>query len=144
MHTSTLSIVLLFAHIATNAQVASVSSASDTATQSGLGYMSVAEALEALKAKPGVQVQITKSDDWTIINEPDHKQWSFTPNTHFAYPAVVRREIKVNAQGGVFIEMTSLCESTKPNCEKLVEDFKYLNKQMRQSIQNRLKPSGTK
>ena len=144
MRTSVLGSILLLLHVAAGAQGASTPTPSDAAALPSLGYKTVAEALDALRAKPGVEVQITKPDAWTIINEPGGKQWSFTPSTHPAFPAVVRREVKVDAQGAVFIEMTALCESTKLSCDKLIEDFRSLNEQMRKSIQGRLKPSGTK
>jgi hypothetical protein len=143
MRTTVLSFVLLVTPFVANAQ-ASVEPQAVSTAPAGVGYKSVAEALEALKRIPGVQVQITKPDAWTIINEPGNKQWSFTPASHAAYPAVVRREIKIDAYDGVFSEMTALCESPKPNCDKLIEDFKVLNDQMRQSIQSRLKPSASK
>ena len=37
--------------------------------QSTIGYASVAEAMVALKERSGVQVEVTKPDAWTIINE---------------------------------------------------------------------------
>ncbi|MDZ7919032.1 hypothetical protein [Rhodoferax sp.] len=111
----------------------------------GIGYPTVAEAIASLKAKPGVEVQITKPDAWTIVNEPSGIQWSFVPSNHYANPAVVRREVKVNREGGVFIEMRALCQAEKAQCDKLIEEFKVLNESMRQSIQSRLKAGqGTK
>jgi hypothetical protein len=144
MHNSVISFALFFTCVAAYSQPSSVPTVSNISDTPSIGYQSVGEALETLKANPGVQVQITKPDSWIIINEPGNKQWSFTPETHSAYPAVVRRVIKIDAKGEVFIEMTALCESTKPNCDKLVQDFKALNEQMQQSIQNRLKPIGSK
>jgi hypothetical protein len=112
---------------------------------SGVGYSTVAEALVSLKAKSGVQVQITTPDAWTIANEPNGIQWSFVPSNHYANPAVVRREVKVNREGGVFIEMRALCQAEKAQCDKLIEEFKALNESMRQSIQSRVKAGqGTK
>lgn len=112
---------------------------------SGVGYSTVAEALASLKAKSGVQVHITTPDAWTIANEPNGIQWSFVPSNHYANPAVVRREVKVNREGGVFIEMRALCQAEKAQCDKLIEEFKGLNESMRQSIQSRLKSGqGTK
>jgi hypothetical protein len=108
---------------------------------SAIGYATVAEALAALKAKPGVQVETTKPDGWTIINEPDHVQWSFTPNAHSAYPAVVRRAIKQNADGGIAIETSALCQAEKAPCDKLVAEFAELNERIRQAVQKQLKAS---
>ena len=118
---------------------------SQTPEETGISYSTVAEVMASLKAKPGVQVQITKPDAWVIANEPNGIQWSFVPSTHYANPAVVRREVKVNSEGGVFIEIRALCQAEKAQCDKLVDEFKVLNENMRQSIQSRLKASqGTK
>lgn len=121
------------------------SQTSEETGSAGVGYPTVAEAMASLKAKPGVQVQITKPDAWMIANEPIGIQWSFVPITHYANPAVVRREVKVNREGDVFIEMRALCEAEKAQCDRLIEEFKGLNENMRQSIQSRLKSGqGTK
>ena len=118
--------------------LSTAASASTPQQQSTIGYASVAEALSALKAKPGVQVEITKPDAWTIISEPGNVQWSFSPSTHGAYPAVVRRALKVNPDGDLYIEMTALCQAEKMACDKLIEEFKQLNERIRQSVRARL------
>ena len=105
----------------------------------GIGYPTVQAALEALQAKPGVQIQITKPDAWTIANEPGDVQWSFTPSTHNAYPAVVRRAIKMKPDGGIFIEMSALCQAEKAACDKLMADFKELNERIGQSVRSQVK-----
>jgi hypothetical protein len=84
-----------------------------------------------------VQIETTKPDAWTIVSEPGNVQWSFTPSGHAAYPAVVRRAIKVNSEGGVFIEMSSLCQAEKAPCDQLVEEFRELNERIRQSARSR-------
>lgn len=104
--------------------------------QSVIGYGTVQEVLDALKAKPGVQLQITKPDAWTIVNEPTDVQWSFTPRNHYAYPAVVRRAIKVKTDGGVYIEMTGLCQAAKVPCDQLMQEFKDLNQRIGQSTRS--------
>ena len=115
------------------------SAPSDTNADSGVGFKTVSEALETLKAKPGVSVNFTKPDNWTIISEPDGKAvWSFTPPTHYAYPAVVKREIKVHANGGVYIETRALCQAEKVACDRLLEEFNQLNNRARSAVQQRL------
>ena len=106
--------------------------------RSSIGYASVQEALDALSSKPGVQIQTTKPDGWTIINEPGNIQWSFTPSGHYAYPAAVRRAVKVNPVGDVYIEMTGLCQAEKAPCDRLMDEFKDLNERIRQSVKARL------
>src|SRR5262245_12315570 len=76
----------------------------------GVGFKSVAEALSALKARPGAKISVTQPDSWTIITEQGGSVvWSFTPATHPAHPAVVRRAIVVGEDGMSRIEMASLC-----------------------------------
>jgi hypothetical protein len=111
----------------------------DATGASAIGYTSVAEALDALKAKPGVTVNITKPDSWVIVTEPGNGgQWSFAPSGHYAHPAVVRRILKVHSEGGVYIEMSALCQAEKDSCDRLLKEFEQLNEQIRQSVRNRL------
>jgi len=121
--------------------VASAQAQSDVpgtpAHRSSIGYGSVQEAMDALRAKPGVQIQTTKPEGWTIVNEPGNIQWSFTPTGHYAYPAVVRRAVKVNPAGDVYIEMTGLCQAEKGPCDRLMDEFKDLNEKIRASVKTR-------
>lgn len=110
-----------------------------SAPSPGIGYPTVQAALEALQAKSGVQIQTTKPDAWTIANEPGDVQWSFTPSSHSAYPAVVRRAIKMKPDGGIFIEMSALCQAEKAACDKLISDFKELNERIGQSVRSQVK-----
>jgi hypothetical protein len=106
--------------------------------QSVIGYATVEEAYQALKAKSGVTFSITKPDPWVIATEPvTFTQWSFTPQGHYAHPAVVRREIK-QKEGNVYVEMTALCQAEKIPCDKLIDEFKQMNERMVQTIQGNL------
>ena len=134
---SVLAVLLVLASDFAQAQTEAPTSTSATG-QTGVGYVTVREALETLRAKPGVKIQTTEPDRWTIVSEPGDIQWSFTPSGHYAHPAVVRRTIKVNSEGGVYIEMTALCQAEKVSCDKLVEEFKELNERIRQSVKSRL------
>lgn len=94
----------------------------------GIGYPSVAVALDALKARNDVAISV--QGGWTIVSEEAPPViWSFSPADHPAHPAAVRRAI-VSKGGNVYVEMTALCQSTKAACDKLMEDFKVLNAQM--------------
>jgi hypothetical protein len=106
----------------------------------GLGYSSVSEALESLKAKAGVTVKVTKPDGWVIVNEssPVFAVWSFTPEGHYAHPAVVRRVIQQRPGGDVYVEMTALCQADKASCDKLIREFQQLNERMREQVRARL------
>jgi hypothetical protein len=98
----------------------------------GIGYPTVAAALEALKARGNVN--ISDQGGWTIVDDKSANTiWSFTPPNHPANPAVVKRAI-VSSDGGVGIKMTALCQASKTECDKLIEEFKELNARMSQSM----------
>ena len=97
------------------------------ARQTVIGYASVKEALEELKAKPGVVV-VTKPDGWIIATEPKvYAQWSFTPEGHYAHPAVVRRLVQQRPDGEVSVETSALCGAEQNACDRLMAEFRALN-----------------
>jgi hypothetical protein len=100
--------------------------------RSGIGYASVAEALAALRAKPGAEVG--EQDGWTIIQDAESETsialWSFAPANDPAHPSAVKRVVS-EQDGSVQIEMRVLCEATKAACDQLVRDFQALNDQMK-------------
>jgi len=98
---------------------------------SSLGYASVAEALAALKTKPGVEIRV--ENGWTIAGD-GMTLWSFTPEGHPAHPSAVKREV-VERDGRTVIEMAVLCQSTKEPCDQLVRDFSKLNDNIRAQLQ---------
>lgn len=98
----------------------------------GVGYPTVAAALEALKVRK--DVSISAQGDWIIATEQaPYAIWSFTTAGHAAHPAVVRRKL-VEQGGGVYMDMTALCQAGKDACDKLIEDFKALNTRMAQDL----------
>jgi len=93
-----------------------------------MGYPTVAEALAALRSKPGVQ--ISQRGGWTIISDPGLSTlWSFTPTGHPAYPSAVKRSVTTRG-GATYIDMKVLCEASKAACDQLVVDFQQLNQKM--------------
>lgn len=106
---------------------------------SGIGYPSVAAALDALKARNGVKISV--QGGWTIVDDPSEKAlWSFAPSDHPAFPAAVKRST-VERDGGVFIDMRALCQATKLACDKLMAEFQELNERMRRDLQRGAKTS---
>ncbi len=103
-----------------------------------VGYRTVQEALEALKQKPNVRIEVTKPDAWIIAHEPADIQWSFAPAGHYAYPAVVRRVLKVDGSGDLRIEMSALCQAAKSSCDQLLKEFEELNERIHQSVKARV------
>jgi hypothetical protein len=106
--------------------------AANPAPTPGIPYSTVAAALSALKAKPGVK--FSTGDGWTFADDTDGAQWSFTPPNHYANPSVGRREL--HQQGGRFFVVTRiLCEASKTACDRLNKDYELLNQRMNEAIQ---------
>jgi hypothetical protein len=101
--------------------------------RSNIEYKSPAEALEALRSKPGVEISV--QGGWTIAYEAtSHVIWSFAPEKHASYPSVVKRAI-VEKDGIVYLKMDVKCKASKDACDELVREFTQLNEIMRASIQ---------
>ena len=99
---------------------------------STVGYPTVAAALQDLRSRPGVV--ISEQHGWTVADDEISKTlWSFPPLGNPAYPSAVKRQI-VDANGGVTLQMSVLCEAGKAACDDLVRDFQALNSQMTQSL----------
>lgn len=101
-----------------------------------LGYSTVSEALASLKTKPGTIFTTTEPDGWIIVNEisPEFVVWSFTPQGHYAYPAVVRRTIK-KTNGQVHVVTAALCQADKLSCDNLIREFQQLSEKMKSQHQ---------
>jgi hypothetical protein len=103
---------------------------------SSIGYRTVAEAYAALRKDPNAK--FSTQAGWVIVDVREGLSlWSFTPNTHPAYPAVIRRT-PTEVGGAIYLTMQVLCEATKRACDQLVDDFKKLNEQMLRDSQSRL------
>ena len=94
-------------------------------------YPSVAAAMSALKAKPGVK--FSDNDGWTVANDTDGAIWSFTPANHFANPAVGRRSLH-QQDGRFFVRTEILCQAQKAACDRLKADYDLLDKRMMEAI----------
>jgi hypothetical protein len=99
-----------------------------------LGYTRVADAREAVPKLPGAKV--THPDGWTVVTvpKPEIAVWSFVPQGHEAYPAVVRRLVR-KSDKGTFLEMKVLCEAKQDACRKLTVQFQQMTAQMQQAMQ---------
>lgn len=92
------------------------------------------ETLERLQADPDVSFRTER--EWTVANKntADEKAvWSFPPETHEAYPSVVKRKV-VEDDGIVRLVTTVSCGSTKVICDRLVRDFIQLNENVRREV----------
>jgi hypothetical protein len=147
MHLAPVTVIAMTMALAASAGLAQTSSSTAPATPPAaakIGYATVAEALKQLEAKDGNGAIVTHPDGWTIVNEPAASaQWSFTPAGYFAHPAVVRRVIKRDAQGGVSVEIASLCEAKEADCKRLVTEFEALNDRIIQATKARGRSAST-
>ncbi|MDH3633444.1 MAG: hypothetical protein OES20_01950 [Gammaproteobacteria bacterium] len=106
--------------------------AQQVAEPSPIGYATIEEAFNMLKADPGAGMK--EHEGWTIFNQKgDGKYilWSFTPADHPAHPSVIRREV-VKKEGEIFIKMDALCDSNQLDCDLLIDQFKKINERIRQ------------
>lgn len=99
-----------------------------------LGYKKVADALAALQKNPDAKV--SHPSGWTVfaIQKPEVAVWSFVPQGHEAYPAVVRRLVRKTDEG-TFVEMKVLCEAKQDACRRLALHFQQLTEQMQRQLQ---------
>jgi hypothetical protein len=106
----------------------------EESTQSSIGYGSVAEAWKSVSNHPSAKVAI--QDGWRIVSlQANYKYvlWSFTPDSHRAHPAAVRREV-IEINKTVRIDMRVLCEAEKSACDSLVREFEQLNRSISHSV----------
>lgn len=93
---------------------------------SPVGYNTVAEALAALTAKPGAFSRVN-GQGWREIEEKrENVLWSFVPEDHPAYPAVVRRTTSGRGMA-IQVDMSALCEADRSACESLMKELTKMN-----------------
>ena len=120
------------------AAAANAQTAATPAGDAAIPFATVAEALAALKARDGDSVTVMTADGWVTVDEPSAAaRWSFTPSGYYAYPALIKRVIKRSPGGAAEVETSSLCESDKASCDKLLAEFHVLDERIRQAIQAR-------
>ena len=112
-----------------------------TPVVSPISYPSVAEALRALQARDGDGTVVTHQEGWVVINEPQASaQWSFVPQGHAAWPAVVRRTIVRQPDGRAAVVTQRLCEAPAAACDALVAEFAKMDDRIVQAVGARNRP----
>jgi len=94
---------------------------------STIKYSSVENALHTLKKKSSANTSYQAG--WTIISlieNGSHVIWFFSPKKHTAYPAVIKKSI-IAKGNGIETKIVTLCEAAKPDCDKLIDQFKKIN-----------------
>jgi hypothetical protein len=80
-----------------------------------ISYSTLEEAIEALRAKPGVTFR--EQDGWIVAEDPEGPvAWLLTPPGHPAYPSIVKRAI-VNRDDGAYFETHIRCLASKDVCD---------------------------
>jgi hypothetical protein len=98
----------------------------------GIGYPTVAAALEDLKSKP--EAAVRDNNGWTIIafdTPPERFIWSFTPTGHPAHPAAIKRTIYQEA-GSVMMRTEALCQARKLACDELMHQFAEMQREVQE------------
>lgn len=109
--------------------------AADSLRANSIGYASVAEALADLESNPAAEIK--EQDGWTIVSVQtgdERSIWSFTPPEHAAHPAAVKRTI-YEQDGAVRMRTNALCQASKTECDKLMEQFAELEQKIREHMQ---------
>ena len=89
-----------------------------------IGYDSVAATLDALRAEPSAQFREQRG--WTLVASRelgDAVEWFFTPESHAAHPAVVKRTA-IERDGIGMIDLVALCHAEQTACDRLLDDFR--------------------
>ncbi|MFZ0762403.1 hypothetical protein [Bradyrhizobium sp.] len=98
-------------------------------------YATAAQALQGLRAKPGVKISVQSG--WTVIEDRSTLSiWSFPPAGHRAYPTAIQRKV-VQEGSNVFVKMNVLCEAPKPDCDAVVAEFGKLNGRVRDDLNSK-------
>jgi hypothetical protein len=107
--------------------------ASSAESGDAIGYASVAAARAALSERNDVDSR--EDGGWTIVADQQAGAfWSFAPEDHAAFPAVVKRTIH-EAEGKVSITIAMLCEGSQAACDELKRKSDDFNERMRADLQ---------
>jgi hypothetical protein len=99
-----------------NAAFGQIAEAPAQRPKTSIEYSTIDEAIEALRAKPGVTFR--DQEGWSVAEDLEGLTvWLFTPPGHPAYPSMVKRTI-VNRVDGAHFETAIRCFASKAVCDK--------------------------
>lgn len=81
------------------------------------------EILASLRDNP--EAELSEKAGWTVAvvpNEAGRTVWSFPPEEHEAYPAVVKQTVVVE-NGSEFAETSAQCSGSQSACNALLSEF---------------------
>jgi hypothetical protein len=87
---------------------------------------------DRIRQLPGAVVAQSRSPHFDVVNLPG-QVWNFTKESHPAHPSVACRRI-VQIDGQMRVETRLSCSAAKPQCDRLAEDYRALDKQILDAI----------
>lgn len=81
------------------------------------------EVLASLRDNP--EAELSEKEGWTVAvlpNETGRTVWSFPPEEHEAYPAMVKQTVVVE-NGSEFAETSAQCSGSQSVCNALLGEF---------------------
>jgi len=99
-------------------------------------FATVGDALAELRSNP--RLISFRENGWLVYQDRANMvMWRFTPPDHPAHPSAVRTAM-VRGENGFTVQWSSLCESTKPDCDKLVAEYKEQAERLRDQLRQKL------
>ncbi len=110
-------------------------------SSNGIDFETVEQVFEAMEANP--DAARTDYEGWVIYNIANggsYTLWSLTPIDHPANPTAIRRDV-VSRDGIVNITMSALCQAEKQACDALIDEFREINKGIKQRMEGQAQGS---
>lgn len=104
-------------------------------------YASLALALKALEERKDLQVANssplgwTKKEDWKIFkehlsNDQGYVEWAFTPASHPAHPALIKRYFDIGSSNHIIVDTVSRCGGNAVDCSDLLKVLANANRRI--------------
>jgi hypothetical protein len=103
------------------------------AAERSIDFPTVDAALDALRKDADAQFET--QGGWLVVATQERGNpvlWSFAPEGHPAYPAVVKRTA-LESKGNGYVQLDTLCGGPPDECERLLEEFRQFNQKLAQS-----------
>ena len=103
----------------------------------GIGYPTITIALNSVKELKDTALKANgkpfgwqeRNGPWYVVKEGKDIEWAFTEGGHYAHPSVIKRIIDVGSKDHVKVDMAFQCAAAdRTNCDKLLTEFKEVNK----------------
>lgn len=111
-----------------------------------IGYPTITMAINSVKVRKDTVLKANakpfgwqeQTGPWYVLKEGKHIEWAFTEGGHYAHPSVVKRMIDVGSKDHVNVDMAFRCGAeNRTDCDKLLSEFKEVNKLIHKVYQKR-------